>query len=570
MKKLFSLFAVLLASAMVLTACGGGAGAANLDGRGDNTVVIGTPQPQQGLFSPLFGRSVYDMWTVNLVFDGLFTYDLDGNFVPAIAADMYTVSEDGLTYTVTLRDDVFFSNGNKLTADDVVFTYNILGDPSYNGAATVTGMHLLGFDEMRAGEADHLAGVVAIDDYTVSFTFTSVRSNNYLSLGMGIFNRADFEGYTLGNTDIFEDRASTPVGTGTYMLQSWSSETGAVHVPNPYSWRTDWNAEAPEMIIIRPINDQMVQEEFLAGNIDVWTNEIQGHNIDEFMRNENLGHVSYDRGGFGYLAFNTVMGATADVNVRQALMYSFDRNAANDSLFPSEMVPEGIAFTPTTLMNPISPMSGVVRGDVNVPGLNTFEYNPARAIELLEEAGWTLGADGYRHNAAGERLEIRILSMPDHSILETLVPIWDREWTALGIHVQVATLEFNAIVDLITDAEPSDQWNVFFLATSFTSDDMFGIRGFVHSSMEVPAGSNFSRINDAEIDRLIELGEQTLDSAEALEIAKQLVVRINELVPMQPIYVNLMFDFYNANQIAGFRSTALTQWHQTVHTWQVD
>lgn len=570
-KKLLSFFALFLALGLVLTGCGGAADAApSGEGRGDGVLVVGTPQPQAGLFNPLYAASVYDVWTSSLVFDGLFTYDAAGNFVPHLATEMYTVSEDGLVYTVTLREGVYFSNGNPMTADDVVFSYNLLADPSAQTRNVGTVMYMEGFAEFQAGEATELSGVVALDDHTIQFTFTEVRSNNYLSLGASIQNRADFPEDIWGNVaEVVGARNTTPVGSGTYMLQSWSAETGAVHVRNPLSWRTDWNENAPHTIIINPINDSLILQEWEAGTIDLWTNEIGGDNIDGLINSpRNTGFVNYTRGGMGYLAFNTAMGATEDVAVRQALMYAFDRPAANLALFPSQEFPEGIAFKPATFINPISSVSDIVDGTTPVEGLNDFAYNPERAIEILEEAGWVLGADGVRERN-GERLVVRILSMPEHMILDTLVPIWTAEWSAIGVDLQVATLDFNTIVSIIQDDEALDQWNVFFLATSFTTDDIWGVQGFFESRFMPPNGSNFSRINDAELDRLFAEGQRELDPAAAREIAKQLAVRINELVPMMPIYSNLMFDFFDADHIQGYDAIQLNQWHQSVHTISV-
>src|SRR5690554_1125367 len=96
------------------------------------TLKVGITEAS-GNFNPLYYSSSYDGYVVDLVFEGLATLNFDGDeYVPVVAED-WDISEDGKTITFNLRDDVVFSDGTPLTANDVVFTYKVLADPSYSG-----------------------------------------------------------------------------------------------------------------------------------------------------------------------------------------------------------------------------------------------------------------------------------------------------------------------------------------------------------------------------------------------------------------------------------------------------
>ena len=519
--------------------------------RGDGVFVVGTPEPQSGTFSPFYSSSSYDIWSISLAQQTVLHFDSDDNTIPVLASELPTVSEDGLTMTFNFRDDVLFSDGTPFTANDVAFTMNVTSDPAVASRNVNSTRNVVGWDEMQAGNADTLAGVNVIDDYTLEVTFTGVFEDNILFfLTHHIVSEQQYldAGFVPGDATAVEALGTELLGTGPFVLDSWTTETGSVHVRNEHYWGTFVDG-APEMVIIRQVNDQMIQEHMEAGDIDYWPMEIMGHNIDALIQNPQFDHVAYTRGGLGYFAFNTTNGATAEQEVRQALMFAFDRDAANAELFATTQVPEGIAFTPATFQNPISAMGPIVRGEVSVDGLEPYHFDKDRANQLLDDAGWVMGDDGVRVKD-GERLVLRVVAMPDHSILDTLVPIWIANWSAIGVDVQVSYMPFLQVIETVQSAEQLTEWNIFFLATSYTTNLMSGIRGFFHSTEFPLEGSNFSRINDPEVDRLLDEANAETDPARALELYTELAIRLNDLAPMMPIYSNIRHDFWDRDIVA--------------------
>jgi len=340
------------------------------------------------------------------------------------------------------------------------------------------------------------------------------------------------------------------------MLISWDQETGAIHQRNP-EWHGTFADGAADTLVIVPVNDLTKVEELQAGNIDVFPMDITPDSIDAITTMDGFDSVQYARAGMGYLTFNTAEGPTADIAVRQAMMFAFDRVTATATLFNSQEIPEGIAYVPTTYQNPVSIVGPMVRGEVAVDGLETYDFDTDRANQILDDAGWVRNAQGMREKD-GETLTIKILSMPDHSLLPTLVSMWDSEWTEIGADVQVAYMDFNAILDIIYSQDQLDQWNVFFLATSFTGDDMSSIYTVFHSSQVGDGLNNFSRIQDEELDGLLMQALQAVnDEAAQKDLYDQVAVRLNYLVASMPIYGNVYFDHFNSDRVEGWRANSL-------------
>lgn len=84
-----------------------------------------------GLFNPIMSDNTYDTYVADSIFEKLVTNDADGEMIPVLAE--WTISEDKLTYTFTLKDGIKFSDGSDLTTEDVAFTYETIAHPDYNG-----------------------------------------------------------------------------------------------------------------------------------------------------------------------------------------------------------------------------------------------------------------------------------------------------------------------------------------------------------------------------------------------------------------------------------------------------
>ena len=208
--------AVCMAAAM-MTGCAGGSSGAN-----GKTLTVGLNTGFNGIFSPLYYQTVYDDYVIEMVYQSMLSYDRDNQLQPELATEQPTISEDGSTLTFKLKKGVKFSDGSKLDADDVVLTFTAMADPSYTGRFSTYVDYLEGYKEYHEGDAETLSGVEKIDDYTVAFHLATPRIDAISQVGtFPIISNSQFKKYKKGDTKMFEDKASKPIGTGPYVLKNF-------------------------------------------------------------------------------------------------------------------------------------------------------------------------------------------------------------------------------------------------------------------------------------------------------------------------------------------------------------
>ena len=304
--------------------------------------------------------------------------DEDLALFPQLLEDFPAVSDDGLTYTCTLRKGVKFQDGTELTADDVVFTFNRFFAP-----ATASNMVWLcddvikGAYAMEKGETPTLEGIQMVDDYTFTIelnyafsAFTSILAASPL----GIISKDACE--AAGDKWGLE----TYVGCGAYKVESFTPKQELVLTKFDDYWA---GAKTTDKIIFTNMDPNTALMEFEAGNIDVSTlpTSLAKGYIDDPDLGDNVKYQDFM--GIWALHFNMAIEPFNDVKVRQALAYATDLDALCNGYF------EG-AHTPAVSLIP-----------KGIPGYDSAnpvqEYNPEKAKALLAEAGYP---DGLTFTAA--------------------------------------------------------------------------------------------------------------------------------------------------------------------------
>lgn len=145
-------------------------------------------------------------------------------------------STDETTYTVKIRDDVKFSDGEPMTADDIIFSLYVYLDPSYTGGVTLSSHPIEGLDEYINGDATHVSGIQKIDDYTVSIKTTSYDATTIYQLGIDVCPlhyygdeaQYDYEndkfGFPKGDISIVSEKDRTPMGAGPYKFVKFENK----------------------------------------------------------------------------------------------------------------------------------------------------------------------------------------------------------------------------------------------------------------------------------------------------------------------------------------------------------
>ena len=387
-------------AAGLLAGCGGAIGSVETSGesqasREDSVIVAMGPtsEPEAG-FDPAFGWGAGEHVHEPLIQSTLTVTNPDLTIGYDLATDT-SVSEDGLTWTVTIRGDVKFTDGEPLTAGDVAFTYNTVKETSSVNDFTM------------------LDRAEALNDTTVVFHMTRPFSIwPYTMAAVGILPEHAYDSRTYG---------TNPIGSGRYMLKQWDQGQQVILEANP-----DYYGEAPKM---KQVTILFMEEDaaFLAaqaGQVDVaYTSATYSdQNIDGY---ELAAYETVDNRGFNLPAVPEGTDEegrqrgndfTSDVRVRRAINLGIDRQEMIDHVLNGYGSP---AYSVCDQLPWYSETSEVA-------------YDPKEAGKLLDEAGWRMGANGVREKD-GVKASLNLLFSTGDSVRQALVEDFADQMEELGI-----------------------------------------------------------------------------------------------------------------------------------------
>ena len=340
------------------------------------------------------------------IFDGLVAFDQTLAITPALA-HFWRASRDGLTWTFALRKGVHFHHGREVTADDVVYSLTRVLDPKLKSGAADLFTNIRGAPEFRRGEASHVAGLTAVDRYTVQVSLTEASQP---FVGILAVAQAKIVPRDLAERDAAAFGAR-PVGTGPFRFERWERGRELVLAANP-----DYFDGPPKLsrLIYRIFPggqfDQMYQE-FLNGALEDTQPPTR-----EYRRAISSGdHIYVRRPMFSvrFYGFNTRIRPLDDRRVRQAIVAAVDREAIIEEAHLGKHTPARGIVPPGTLgFNPA----------LVAPG-----YDPRRAASLLAEAGYP-GGRGLP--------KIEIWSSANNAAIQREHEMLRRWFAAVGIPVE--------------------------------------------------------------------------------------------------------------------------------------
>ena len=377
----------------------------------DASVVVAmgpTSEPEAG-FDPAFGWGAGEHVHEPLIQSTLTVTNTDLTIGYDLATDV-SVSEDGLTWTVTIRDDVYFTDGEPLTAEDVAFTYNTVKESSSVNDFTM-------LDQAQA-----------LDDTTVVFTMNRPFSIwPYTMAVVGIVPAHAYGPATYG---------TNPIGSGRYILKQWDRGQQVILEANP-----DYYGEKPamEQVTILFMEEDAAFLAAQAGQVDVaYTSAtysmetVEGYSLASYASVDNRG-FNLPAVPVGEVNENGVPVGndfTSDVLVRRALNIGVDRQEMIDNVLNGYGTP---AYSVCDQMPWYNEDSQVA-------------YDPEGAAALLDEAGWLLGEGGIRKKD-GKQAELVLLYSQGDSVRQALAVDFANQMEELGIVCSVEGVGWDTAYD---------------------------------------------------------------------------------------------------------------------------
>lgn len=466
------------------------------------------------------------------VYEVLFDYDQNLEIVP-ILAKSWEVSEDGLTWTFHLRDDVYWHDGEKFTADDVVYTYKTV-------------------KEMELGVYYSTIGPIhtfeKVDDYTVKF-ITDAPMVNMVSAMLYIVPQHIFSQYdTVDKMSAFANEEM--IGTGPYKHADSAAGEYVKYVLNEDYW-----GELPvidELIYVFFANPDTVVQAFESGEVDFI--EIEPAQLEYVQKLDYAGIHTYDQLGFTEIAFNCWDDPASNGNplmldptIRTALDWAIDR----DKII--EYAKNGLATTTVTI---IPDSAGKWHWQPEGDELRT--YNPEKAMAQLEAAGYIdRDGDGVREDANGNKLSFRFTCMEKHR--ETGL-ILQSNWKAIGVET---TIEF---------CDSARQTELVY-SENFNTDILIWGWGVKHDpsymlfnmTTDAIGGNSDCNYSNPVYDQMYLEQNSEMDEEKRLEIVHEMQKIIYNDAPYIPLYMEYYVEVYRADRWEGWEEWPLNNTIMSVY-----
>jgi len=421
-------------------------------------------------------------------------YDWDGNEnkpVLGLATEV-SVSPDKLTYTYKLRQNAYFHNGKPLTADDIIWSYTRIMDPTRAFPGVRHIREIQGATEYAEGKAKTISGLKKIDDHTLAITLTQATDPAFLFMwhNTSIYPAGE------GDSEAFQRH---PIGLGPYKLVEYIP--GSRFTVEKFDRYYETGKPYIDKINIMIMGDASARDvAFRNREIDVSVlgsaqYVVYGRDPD---LSKNILEVaeSYTR----MVGFNPDFKPFADKRVRQAINYAINRELIIERLVKNK------AYLATSWLPPASPAF-----DKNA---KPYPYDPDKARALLKEAGYP---DGFEFELSATQNES--WGVP---IVEAIIPMLDR----VGIKVKAKPVESSVMASVATTGD----FQAYMWSLASGPDALMTMRCF-HSS--VPQGAcNYQKFANPEYDRLLDTAAATEDEAQKNELLRQANNLLQEEAPV--------------------------------------
>ncbi len=455
--------------------------------------VVGTPQHINPL---LLQDNDPDNDIAQLVYSGLMKQGPSGLIDEFDLAESYTVSNDGLLYTFTLKPNIFWHDGKQFTSDDVVFTIQAAQNEEYDSPQLINW---------------HGVEVSKVDDRVVTFKLSNRYAQFMNNMTLGILPSHLWQDVR-PRSFLLSDLNVKPIGTGPYKLNKIiRDDVGSFqsmefiaydryHAGKPFISKVIISFYDSETTMLRALNQ---------GKIDAMS-FISSNNISK-INNDGVSIKSLRIPRYFAIFFNQTHGkVVSEKAVRTALNYATDKQTIVDSILGGKA---------SVVDSPLLP--GII--SVAKP-TSIYEFNPDKAKQILDNAGWKTAVDGMRAKTIENKdkttevipLEVEIITS-NWPELANVADAIKNQWQTIGVRAIVTSLP--AIEIQQKKLKDRDYSALFFGQILYLSPDPFS---FWHSKQKTYPGRNLAVFDDKDADKLLEDARQVIDPRQRFDKYSQL------------------------------------------------
>ena len=478
----------------------------------------------------------------SVVFSSLFTYNNQGQLINDLIKD-YNISEDGKKYTFHLKDNILWHDGESLTAEDVIFTINLLQDSNYNPVGTKE----WNTEKIKAFNPD---------DKTIIFELSEPYAPFLNKLTFGILPKHLW-------TDVSSDKFSLvdlnlePVGSGPFIFDSIKKNTTRDIVSYKLIRNKNYYNKPPylEKLIFKfyqnqdALTEAYIQKEITGFGFSDYTKISQFKN-----KNDTSVHAINIPQYFPVLLNQTESIPLANEKIRQALQYATDRDELIEKVFYGYA--EKI-YSP--LIRPF------IAKDFNYDE-NLIKYSPEDAEKILDAAGWKKKDNSPFRQKDNEELKIQLVTTEINDLLKT-VNLLKEQWERVGIKTEL--IKSDNKLNIRQKYLNPRKYESLLLGLEYSGNDP-NLFFFWHSTGKKDPGLNFTLYDNEKVDKLLEESKQTIDLSEKnkiyVEISQQLLKDIPALFLYSPKYMYIINKKINGVDLQAVIKTTdrfneITNWY---------
>lgn len=462
-------------------------------------IVVGRPSDAISL-DPHQATTAPEVWVYNNIIETLVNLDETMKVQPGLAQSWEWVNDTTLRFH--LRKDVKFHDGTPFNAEAVKFNIERVINPK----SPARGRSWLG----------PVSGANVVDEYTVdiltSSPFGPLANHLTMVFVVGMVSPTAVAKYG----DAF---GRNPVGTGPFKFQEWKTNDSITLVRNAEYWGQKPYLDEVVFKVIPEEGARMIS--FDTGDIDFLLRPAPAE-MSKLKSERGVNVVETPGLRIVYVGFNLDLAPTNDPKVRQALTHAIDIKSINEFIVEGQMLPA----------KGVTPPAVFGFADTGID--STYKYDPAQAESLLKEAGYSKGADGIWQKD-GKPLELTFWfsqgrDLKDREISEAVQNQLDQ----FGVKVNVVFREWGAYLTALNKDTPA--YNLFTSGwVTMTGDSDFGLFATFHSQNIPPAGTQYTRYTNPDVDRLLLQARESLDPKvreAAYNEAQKLIVDDHVWIPV--------------------------------------
>ncbi len=439
------------------------------------------------------------------IYAGLIQVDpKTGEVKPSLAS--WTVSSDGLTYTWTIDAKASWSDGKPITGNDWLARVKMQARSKITPNKS-TFNDVEGYQDYSTGKATSISGI-KIDSadpkkFTVKFTkvFCPALTNVFgtAPLPEHVFGKYTVDSDVSKTVDEAAENNAPPVASGPFKFKEWRKGDQVTLVRNDSYFK---GTPLLEEYVYKVVADSTVlAAQLKTGEITI--GQVQPADVSSLQQEERLKIYEWPDNGYTYIGWrsnNPNVAFLGDKKVRQALWYGIDVDAVVKAVLLGHGAKQ------------LQHSSGVSWAAAPADQLNAYKYDKAKAEDLLKQAGFAKGSDGF-YAKDGKPLAISIVTNQGNKTRETFLQVATEQYKQIGVKIEPKVEAFTSLVPKLTGGDPQVQAVIIGWQLA-TDPDAFTIWHSSSVASPTHAGNNFVGYSNPDVDKLLDQGRNGPDCSQ--------------------------------------------------------